>query len=245
LTGDPSVSGDALLQQVDEAARAGRIEDGAAGTLRVWISGAAYASQKDAIAALAARGAWEELSDAFGSVIPFGTGGRRGAMGPGPNRINERTIGESAQGLARYVLEARRREGAASTKPGRVVIAYDTRHNSRAFAEVAASVVAGNELEALLFEGPRATPELSFAVRHLAADAGIVISASHNPPADNGFKAYWRDGGQVVPPHDRAIIDEVVKSGDPVRMDLGDAAKRGLYRAVSGEVDRTYAAAAT
>jgi phosphomannomutase len=236
LTDDP------LLAKVDEAARAGRLTNAAAMELRGWLAGTAYASQKDAIAALVTRGDWEELQDAFGSVIPFGTGGRRGPMGPGPNRINERTIGESAQGLARYVLQARQREETGSVKPGRIVIAYDTRHNSRPFAEVAASVVAANGLEAHLFEGPRATPELSFAVRHLSADAGIVISASHNPPADNGFKAYWKDGGQVVPPHDTAIIDEVVKSGDPARMDLGEAAKRGLYTVVGEDVDRAYTA---
>ena len=241
------------MNQVDEAARAGRLSDGAARALRTWLSGAAYASQREAISELLAHGAWEELQDAFGSVIPFGTGGRRGPMGPGPNRINERTIGESAQGLARYVLGSRRGEASAvqpedapgtrpAAKPGRIVIAYDTRHKSRRFAEVAASVIAANGLEALLFEGPRATPELSFAVRHLSADAGIVISASHNPPADNGFKAYWSDGGQVVPPHDQAIIDEVVKSGDPAGMDLGEAARQGLYRAVGEEIDRAYIA---
>lgn len=236
------MSDDPVLGPIDDATRAGLIESGAAKTLRTWYSGAAYASQREAIAALVARGAWEEIQDAFGSVIPFGTGGRRGPMGPGPNRINERTIGESAQGLARYVLESRQRAGSGSTKAGRVLIAYDTRHNSRSFAEVAASVIAANGLEALLFAGPRSTPELSFAVRHLGADAGIVISASHNPPGDNGFKAYWSDGGQVVPPHDTAIIDEVVKSGDPARMALEEAATRGLYRVIGEEVDRAYVA---
>src|SRR6185436_11016307 len=121
-------------------------------------------------------------------------------------------------------------------------IAYDTRRNSRPFAEVAASVIAANGLEVLLYEGPRSTPELSFAVRHLAADAGIVISASHNPPADNGFKAYWSDGGQVVPPHDKAIIDEVVRSGDPERLDLAQASTRGLYRSIGEDVDHAYIA---
>src|SRR5262249_15166848 len=119
-------------------------------------------------------------------------------------------------------------------------IAYDTRNNSLAFAEVAASVVAANGLEAVLFDGPRSTPELSFAVRHLSAGAGIVISASHNPPKDNGFKAYWSDGGQVVPPHDRAIIDEVVRAADIARLDLKEAARRGLFKRIGAEVDRAY-----
>ena len=113
MTLDPrqgsSTADSGLARRVDEAVRAGKLPEAAANTLRTWLTGEAYASQRDAIAVLVERGDWEELADAFGSVIPFGTGGRRGPMGPGPNRINERTIGESAQGLSRYVLEARRR----------------------------------------------------------------------------------------------------------------------------------------
>ena len=232
------VSSPGHAEWIDRAERAGKLGAAAATALRRWMGDEAFAAHRAEIGALIDREAFDELQDAFGAVIPFGTGGRRGAMGPGPNRINERTIAESAHGLANYVL----RSGAkgAAGGPARIVIAYDTRRNSRAFAETAASVVAGNGMEALLFEGPRSTPELSFAVRHLGAAAGIVISASHNPPEDNGFKAYWSDGGQVVAPHDAAIIEEVVKVTTTPRLPLEEAARRGLYREIGREVDGAY-----
>jgi phosphoglucomutase/phosphomannomutase len=232
------VSSPGRAEWIDRAERAGKLGAAAATALRRWMGDDAFAAHQAEIGALIDREAFDELQDAFGAVIPFGTGGRRGAMGPGPNRINERTIAESAHGLATYVL----RSGTKGAGGGRarIVIAYDTRRNSRAFAETAASVVAGNGMEALLFEGPRSTPELSFAVRHLGAAAGIVISASHNPPEDNGFKAYWSDGGQVVPPHDAAIIEEVVKVTTPARLPLEEAARRGLYSEIGREADGAY-----
>ena len=233
-----------LRRAVETARQSGRLDKVALQNLEAWAAEEAYASQWDAVGELLETGDWDEVQDAFGAVIPFGTGGRRGAMGPGPNRINERTIGESAQGLARYVLVTR--EAAGDVGPGgalpapSVVIAYDTRHNSRPFAEYSASVLAGHGIRALLFEGARSTPELSFAVRWLEASAGIVISASHNPPSDNGFKAYWADGGQIVPPHDQAIIEEVKKVGELKRLDLGQAARKGLFAEIGSEVDRAY-----
>lgn len=231
-----------LLRAVEAARASGKLGTTAIANLAKWASEEGFASQWDAIGSLLAARDYDEIADAFGAVIPFGTGGRRGAMGPGPNRINERTIGESAQGLSRYLLasrEAGATAGAALSAPS-VVIAYDTRHNSRHFAQYAASIVAGNGIKALLFDGPRSTPELSFAVRRLEANAGIVISASHNPPSDNGFKAYWSDGGQVVPPHDRAIIEGVSRATELVRLDLGQAARKGLYAEIGREVDTAY-----
>lgn len=231
------------MEAIEAAVRSGRLDAQAGKLVRHWLTDGACASQRGEIAALIEREDFEELQDAFGSVIPFGTGGRRGAMGPGPNRINERTIAESTEGLCRHVLESAggRFDGPTERGHGRVVIAFDTRRNSREFSEVAASVVAGNGLEAVLFEGPRSTPELSFAVRRLGARAGIVISASHNPPSDNGFKAYWSDGGQVVPPHDLAIIDQVRRVEEIRPMGIEEAERAGLFRRIGTALDREYA----
>jgi len=236
------VTREELSRAVDAARQSGRLGRSAGENLLQWSRDEGYAAEWEAMAALLTTGDLDEIEDAFAAVIPFGTGGRRGAMGPGPNRINERTIGESAQGLSRYVLASRdeARADRAAARIASIVIAYDTRHNSRRFAEHAASVVAGNGIKALLFDGPRSTPELSFAVRWYEASAGIVISASHNPPTDNGFKAYWTDGGQVVPPHDRAIIEEVTRVTEIARLDLEHAARRGLFAWIGTEVDKAY-----
>lgn len=232
-----------MVETIEEAVRSGKLAPETSKVVITWLTDPAYASQREDLAALIARKDYEEVQDAFGSVIPFGTGGRRGAMGPGPNRINERTIAESTEGLCKHVLESARGrfDGPQERGRGRIVIAFDTRRGSRPFSEVAASVIAGNGLEALLFEDPRSTPELSFAVRRLGARAGIVISASHNPPNDNGFKAYWSDGGQVVPPHDKAIIDQVLRVREITRLGLEEAARQGLFRRIGEEIDREYA----
>ena len=149
---------------------------------------------------------WKKLDDVFWTVIPFGTGGRRGRMYAfGSNAINERTIGESAQGLASYVLET-----APVGKSLSCAIAYDTRHRSREFAELCASVMVANGFEVYFLDDYRATPQLSYAVRAKHCDCGIMVTASHNPPSDNAVKVYWSTGGQVLPPHDKAIIDRVI-----------------------------------
>jgi phosphoglucomutase/phosphomannomutase len=173
--------------------------------ITLWRTQPKYAEYKEELEKLIANEEWKTLEDSFFTVVPFGTGGRRGTVGMGSNRINRVTIGESAQGLADYLLS---QQGEDTKKQG-IVIAHDTRTTSREFAEYVASITAANGFTTYLFESFRATPELSFAVRHLKAAAGIVISASHNPPADNGFKAYWSDGGQVVPPHDKGIMEAV------------------------------------
>ena len=173
----------------------------------IWLTNAKYAEYKPELEKLIAEQDWKTLEDSFFMTIPFGTGGRRGKVGVGSNRMNKATIGESAQGLCDYVIA---QLGDSSKKAG-IVIAHDTRTTSREFAEYTASIIAANGFTTYLFDSFRATPELSFAVRHLQAVAGIVISASHNPPQDNGFKAYWTDGGQIIPPHDKGIIDAVEK----------------------------------
>ena len=145
----------------------------------------------------------DDLADRFYKDMEFGTGGMRGVMGAGTNRINKYTLGRATQGLSNYLIENVKKEQIS------VVIAYDCRHNSQKFAKVVADVLSANNIKVFLFEDLRPTPELSFAVRHLGCDAGIVLTASHNPPEYNGYKVYWADGGQIVPPHDSGIIGNV------------------------------------
>ncbi len=144
-----------------------------------------------------------ELTDRFYTDLAFGTGGMRGVMGAGTNRINKYTLGKATQGLANYLAKNN------SNAQQKVVIAFDCRHNSKKFAKIVADVLSANNIKVYLFEDLRTTPELSFAVRHLNCDAGIVLTASHNPPEYNGYKVYWKDGGQIVPPEDAGIIKEV------------------------------------
>ena len=145
----------------------------------------------------------KELEDAFYAEIAFGTGGMRGIMGPGTNRINKYTLGKASQGVANYLKKT------YPAKTPKIVIAYDCRNNSNAFAQAVADVFTANNIDTYLFSSLRPTPVLSFAVRHLAADAGIVLTASHNPPEYNGYKVYNQHGGQIVPPEDDAIMGEI------------------------------------
>jgi len=142
----------------------------------------------------------EDLQESFYKNLEFGTGGMRGVMGIGTNRINKYTLGKSTQGLSNYLKKAFPNEKC------KAVIAFDCRHNSQSLAKVVADVFSANGIEVYLFEDLRTTPELSFAVNHLNCHCGIVLTASHNPPEYNGYKVYWQDGGQLVPPHDSAVI---------------------------------------
>ena len=145
----------------------------------------------------------EGLKESFYKDLEFGTGGMRGIMGVGTNRINKYTLGKNTQGLSNYLKE----QFAGDTI--KVVIAYDCRHNSEALAQVVADVFSANRIEVFLFSALRPTPELSFALKHLACHCGIVLTASHNPPEYNGYKVYWQDGGQLVPPQDTAIVTKI------------------------------------
>lgn len=147
----------------------------------------------------------KKLIDAFYQDLEFGTGGLRGIMGAGTNRMNIYTLGMATQGLSNYIIKQCGNKGIS------VAIAYDCRNNSRYFAETTANIFSANGFVVYLFESLRPTPELSFAIRHYKCQSGVVITASHNPPEYNGYKAYWNDGGQVVAPHDEAIIEEVRK----------------------------------
>lgn len=160
-----------------------------------------------------------ELEESFYKNLEFGTGGLRGIMGVGTNRINKFTIGMATQGFANYLLKAYPNEKVS------VAIGHDSRNNSRFFAETTAAVFAANGLHVYLFETLRPTPELSFAIRHLGCKGGVVCTASHNPKEYNGYKAYWNDGGQLVPPHDKNVINEVeaIKSVDEVKWTGGES----------------------
>jgi len=145
----------------------------------------------------------KEIQESFYKDLEFGTGGMRGIMGVGTNRINKYTLGKSTQGLSNYLHQSFPKE------TPKAVIAYDCRHNSKTLAKVVADVFSANGIEVYLFEDLRPTPELSFAVRYLNCHCGIVLTASHNPPEYNGYKVYWQDGGQLVPPHDDLVISEI------------------------------------
>ncbi|HSW45723.1 MAG TPA: phospho-sugar mutase, partial [Phycisphaerae bacterium] len=166
--------------------------------MEAWLNDPAIAeADKQEIRDLQAAGNEKELVDRFYQDLEFGTGGMRGLIGSGTNRMNLYTVGAAAQGLANYIA----RQGEAARKGG-VALAYDSRRMSDAFARRVAQVLAGNGITAYVFEALRPTPELSFAVRQLGCTAGGVVTASHNPAEWNGFKVYWSDGVQVVPPHD-------------------------------------------
>ncbi len=183
---------------------------------------------------------WQALDDAFWTVIPFGTGGRRGRMYDiGSNAINDRTIGESAQGLVDYILQM-----PASNTPLSCAIAYDTRHKSRHFAELCASIMVANGFQVYFLDDFRATPQLSFAVRAKNCSCGIMVTASHNPPSDNAVKVYWSTGGQILPPHDSAIIDRVMNVQQIKTVPFADALQVGKVSIVTQEIDRDYLAAA-
>ena len=145
----------------------------------------------------------EEIQESFYKDLEFGTGGMRGVMGVGTNRINKYTLGKNTQGLSNYMHKV------FANQPLKVAIAYDCRHNSKELAKVVADVFSANGIKVFLFEDLRPTPELSFAVKHLDCHCGIVLTASHNPPEYNGYKVYWQDGGQLVPPQDAEIITEI------------------------------------
>ena len=169
-----------------------------------WLEGNYDEATKSAIREMTVNNT-NELADAFYKNLEFGTGGLRGIMGIGTNRINRYTIGMATQGFANYLLNC------FSNEQVRVAIAHDSRNNSRLFAEITANVMAANGIHVYLFESLRPTPELSFAIRKLNCHGGVVCTASHNPREYNGYKAYFNDGGQLVPPHDENVIAEVEK----------------------------------
>lgn len=175
----------------------------------------------------------KELEESFYKNLEFGTGGMRGVMGVGTNRINKYTLGKNTQGLSNYLHQ---------TFPGenlKVVIAFDCRHNSQSLAKVVADVFSANGIQVYLFSDLRPTPELSFALKHLKCQAGIVLTASHNPPEYNGYKVYWQDGGQLVPPQDKEII-QVIESLNYA--DIQFTANENLITYIDQEIDEAFIA---
>ena len=173
----------------------------------------------------------DDLTDRFYKDLEFGTGGMRGMMGAGTNRINKYTLGKATQGLSNYLKES------YPNQKIKVAIAYDCRHNSDTFSRLVAEVLSANDIHVVLFEDLRPTPELSFAVNELNCHAGIVLTASHNPPEYNGYKVYWTDGGQIVPPQDKSIIDEV---NSLEFSDINFNAKPELISEIGAEVDEAF-----
>lgn len=177
-----------------------------------------------------------EIRDRFYQELEFGTAGLRGVIGAGTNRMNQYTVAKATQGLSDYINSFQKESPS-------VAIAYDSRRMSPEFADITASVLNANGIRAYVFESLRPTPELSFAVRHLDCIAGVNITASHNPAEYNGYKAYWADGAQVTPPHDKGIMDCVNRITDlssPKRMPKEEAAAKGLYVTIGEEVDEAY-----
>lgn len=173
-----------------------------------------------------------ELIDSFYRTLEFGTGGLRGIMGPGTNRMNIYTVGAATQGLSNYLNKNFENLSQIS-----VVVGHDCRNNSRLFAETAAKIFSANGIKVYLFESMRPTPEMSFAIRHLGCQSGIILTASHNPKEYNGYKAYWDDGAQVLAPHDKGIIEEVNK------VEVSDIKFEGnpdLIEFIGEEIDNLY-----
>lgn len=207
--------------------------------INAWLTQPKFAQYQAELEQMIAYERWQGLEDAFFKVIEFGTGGRRGTTGIGSNRINRVTIGESAQAFCEYALE----HDPQAPQKG-VVIAYDTRLSSPELSKYVAQVCAASGFKTYIFKSFRATPELSFTVRHLGASIGIVISASHNPPADNGFKAYWSDGGQLVAPHDKGVLEKAAAITEIYDTDYDQAVKEGQIIELGDDIDEAYITAA-
>lgn len=207
------------------------MDKGIQAKIDTWLNGNYDQASKDEINRLQKENP-NELADAFYKNLEFGTGGLRGIMGVGTNRMNKYTVGMATQGYANYLKQ---------TYPGkevRVAIAHDSRNNSRFFAETTANVFAANNIKVFLFESLRPTPELSFAIRYFKCQGGVVCTASHNPKEYNGYKAYWDDGGQLVPPHDKNVINEVEKIASV--KDVQWSGGEGNVTIIGKEVDNAY-----
>jgi phosphoglucomutase len=198
-----------------------------------WLEGNYDTVTKDEVQRMLDNEDEKELIDAFYKDLEFGTGGLRGIMGAGSNRMNIYTVGTATQGLANYL-----KKEFAGLDEIKVVIGHDCRNNSRKFAEIAADIFSANGIKVYLFEELRPTPEVSYAIRKLGCQSGIMITASHNPKEYNGFKAYWNDGAQVLAPHDRNIIAEVnrIKSNDEIKFDKNSK----LIEIIGKDMDKAF-----
>ncbi len=201
----------------------------------LWLTGNYDEETKKQVKALLEQEDKTDLIDSFYKDLEFGTGGLRGIMGPGSNRMNIYTVGAATQGLANYLNQQFN-----DLDEIKVCIGHDCRNNSREFAEISAKILSANGIKALLFEDLRPTPEVSFVIRELGCQSGIIITASHNPKEYNGYKAYWNDGGQMIAPHDTNVIDEVqkIKSVDEIKFE----GNNDLIEVLGEEMDNKYLA---
>ncbi len=209
-------------------------------TAQTWLDGNYDAETKAQVKKMMEAEDKTELIESFYRTLEFGTGGLRGIMGPGTNRMNKYIVAQATQGYANYLLKVAKQGGFVTLKkdaPVSVVVGHDCRNNGRLFAETVADVFAANGIRVYLFESLRPTPEVSFAIRHLSCQGGVNVTASHNPKEYNGYKAYWEDGSQVLQPHDKGIIEEVNK----VRMeDVKTGGDKDLIQIIGGEMDYDY-----
>ncbi|MBR1713034.1 MAG: phospho-sugar mutase [Alloprevotella sp.] len=200
---------------------------------QIWMSSPLYDKQtQEAVARMVENPDPTDLIESFYRSLEFGTGGLRGIMGPGTNRMNIYTVGAATQGLSNYLLKSFKDREQIS-----VVVGHDCRNNSRLFAETCANIFSANGIKVYLFDDMRPTPEMSFAIRHLGCQSGIILTASHNPKEYNGYKAYWDDGAQVLAPHDKGIIDEVER----IRVeDIKFEGNPALIETIGEEIDNIY-----
>ena len=202
-------------------------------TAKTWLDSPLYDDEtKQGVRKMLDNADKTELIDAFYKTLEFGTGGLRGIMGPGTNRMNIYTVGAATQGLANYLNKS-----FADKKDIAVVIGYDCRNNSELFAKTSADIFSANGIKVYLFDDMRPTPEMSFAIRHLHCQSGIILTASHNPKEYNGYKAYWDDGAQVLAPHDKGIIDEV---NNVAVSDIRFKGNPALISVIGEEIDKAY-----
>jgi phosphoglucomutase len=200
---------------------------------QAWLDGNYDEETKAAVKAMLEDEDKTELIDSFYKDLEFGTGGLRGIMGAGSNRMNKYTVGGATQGLANYL-----KKNFSDVDQIAVVIGYDCRNNSPEFANIVADIFSANGIKAYIFDELRPTPEISYAIRKLGCQSGVIITASHNPKEYNGYKAYWDDGGQVTPPHDKNIIDEVqaISSVDDIKFERN----ADLVEVLGEDMDKMY-----
>lgn len=220
---------------IEEFKSSGKVSTEAYENLKLWLTDPKFSDFKSDVEDLLVENDLQAIEDSFYKHIEIGTGGIRGPIGVGPNRINLQTIGEAAQGLANFIEDF-----GQEAKDRGVVVGYEVRKMSRPFAELCSRVFVANGIKSFLFDGFRATPEISFAVRQLGATAGVMLTASHNPRTDNGFKFYWSDGGQVVPPVDLKFMELVKSVIDIKKLDFAKAVELGMVITIGKDIDAAY-----
>lgn len=199
---------------------------------QAWLDGDYDADTKAGVQAMLNNNDADAITDAFYRDLEFGTGGMRGIMGVGTNRMNKYTIGAATQGLSNYLLQQ------FPAQQIKVALAHDSRNNATVFAQIVADVFSANGIKVYFFDALRPTPELSFAIRHLGCQSGVMLTASHNPKEYSGFKAYWNDGGQIIAPHDKNIIGEVMKITDATQIKF--TARPELIERIGAEIDKLF-----